>query len=58
MKYTIEITETLQKVVEVEADSLSCAIMKAAQDYSRGVIMLDYNDFVGYELREYKEKEE
>lgn len=57
MKYTIEITETLQKVVEVEADSLSNAIFEVAKDYRGGEIVLDHNDFVGFTILEYKEQE-
>lgn len=55
MKFKIEITETLQKIVEVEAESLSEAITSVGQDYSKGEIVLYDTDFVGYEISEFKE---
>lgn len=55
MKYKVEITETLQKVIEIEAESLTKAIMKVAADYKYGEIVLDSMDFVGYEIKEFKE---
>ena len=55
MKYKVEITETLQKVIEVEAKSLSDAITKVATDYDDGEIVLDAMDFVGYGINEFKE---
>jgi hypothetical protein len=57
VKYQIEITETLQKVVEVEARSLSEAITKVATDYSKGEIVLDAMDFVGYEIKDFGSNE-
>lgn len=53
MKYKIEITETLQKVVEVEAENFSEAIIKVATDYKDGEIVLDGMDFVGYGIKEF-----
>ena len=53
MKFEIEITETLQKIVNVEATNLTEAITKVATDYSSGEIVLDANDFVGYEINEF-----
>lgn len=55
MKYKIEITETLQKVVEIEANNLSEALTTACVDYKKGEIVLDDMDYVGYEIKEYKE---
>lgn len=55
MKFKIEIRETLQKVVEVDADSLTDAITAVGQDYSIGEIVLDDMDFIGYEINEFKE---
>ena len=54
--YKIEITETLQKIVEVQAESLCDAIHEVATDYSNGKIVLYDNDFVGYEIKDYKEE--
>ena len=54
--YKIEITETLQKVVEIEAATLSEAIVIAGGNYECGVISLNSpDDFVGYEIKERKE---
>ena len=55
MKYKIEVTETLQRVVEVEADRLSNAIIQVTSDYDSGEIVLDAMDFVGFEIKEFKE---
>ena len=40
------ITETLQRVVEVEATTMEEAIEKAKQAYRDEEIVLDYNDFI------------
>lgn len=56
MKYKIEITETLQKIVEVEAKSLTDAIIKVGKDYHGGEVELNADNaalFVSFE--EYKE---
>lgn len=54
--YKIEVTETLRKVVEIEAESLSEAIVIAGSNYECGVIFLDTtDDFVGYGIKEYTE---
>lgn len=55
-KFNIEITETLQKVVEVEAESLTEAITKVAVDYGGGEIVLEAEDFKEYKIGEYKEE--
>ena len=55
MKFKIEITETSQRIIEVEAETLTEAITKVGQDYSTGGIVLDETDFIGYEITEYKE---
>ena len=54
-KYKVEISETLQRVIEVEAESLSEAVTKVCKDYADGEIVLDGMDFVGYEIKEFKE---
>ena len=41
MKYSVEITETLQRVVEVEADSVADAERIASDKYRQGQIVLD-----------------
>ena len=54
--YKIEIEELLQKVVEVEADSLDEAIDKVHNAYRNEEYVLDYNDFKGVEFREFKDE--
>ena len=41
MKYSVEITETLQRVVEVEADGIADAERIASDKYRQGQIVLD-----------------
>lgn len=41
MKYSVEITETLQRVVEVEADGVADAERIASDKYRQGQIVLD-----------------
>ncbi len=54
--YKIEIEELLQKVVEVEADSVDEAIDKVHNAYRNEEYVLDYNDFKGVEFREFKDE--
>lgn len=49
-KYQVEITETLQRIVEVEAKNEKNAILKVAENYKDGNIVLDEGDFMGYEI--------
>lgn len=44
-KFEIEITETLQRVVEIEAESVDIAIETITQKYKSEEIVLDWNDF-------------
>lgn len=46
-KYTIEITETLQKQVEVKAESITEAKIKIKEQYYKGNIVLDDSNHVG-----------
>ncbi len=55
-KYQIEIEEILQKVVEIEANSLEDAIDIVQNKYSNQNIILDYEDYKGVEFREYKDE--
>ena len=41
MKYSVEITETLQRVVEVESDGVADAERIASDKYRQGQIVLD-----------------
>ena len=45
-KYKIEITETLQQVVEVEAESEEEAMRKVMKMYKNSKVVLDDNNFV------------
>ena len=54
--YKIEIEETLQRVVEIKADSLEDAITIARERYSNEEYILDENDFKGAEFSEYKDE--
>ena len=55
MKFQIEIEETFQKVVTVEAATLAEAIEQAKSDYNNGEIVLDGMDFDHYKIQEFKE---
>ena len=46
MKYVVEITETLQKVVEVDAESVSEAEEVVRQMYGSEEVMLDASSHV------------
>lgn len=52
-KFKIEITETLQKVVEIEGDSLSKAITQAVDKYRRGEIEVSPEDIKETAIRQY-----
>lgn len=54
--YKIEIEETLQRVVEIEANSLDEAIDIAQNRYSNEEYVLDYEDYKGVEFSEYKDE--
>ena len=51
MKYKVEITETLQRIVEVEAEHEIDAIREVRSLYRSGDEVLDANDFVGVKMR-------
>lgn len=48
-KYTIEITETLTRLVNIEAETEYEAERIMREKYKNGEIVLDADDFVGYE---------
>ena len=50
MKIRVEITEVLQKTVEVEAESKSEAINKVKEQYYNDEIELDASDFIDTEF--------
>lgn len=45
MKYTFCVTETLQRIVEIEANSESDAKKRINKQYKRSQITLDANDY-------------
>lgn len=53
--YTIEITEILQRIVEVEAASLDDAISEIRKQYKNEEIILDSGDCVETDISEFKE---
>ena len=50
MKYIIEITETLQRQIEVEAQNESEAIKLIKEKYKKEEIILSEQDFINYEI--------
>lgn len=50
-KYTIEITETLQKQIEVEAETNMDAIEIARKMYRNSEIVLSAEDYIDTEIR-------
>lgn len=54
-KFEIEIEEISQRVEDIKANSIEEALEIAEEKYSRGEIVLDYEDFKGHEIREYRE---
>ncbi len=50
MKVKVEITEILQRIVEIEAKNDSEAIERANELYSKGQIVLDAEDHIGTEI--------
>lgn len=56
MTYGVEMTETLQRVVYIETDSVCSAVAKVHDMIDTGNIVLGSDDFVDREVRIYKEK--
>lgn len=50
-KYKVEITETLQKTIEVEADNKEDALHKVMKMYKNEEVILDDNDFVDLDFK-------
>lgn len=57
-KFKIEITETLQRIVTVEASSVLEALNEVEKKYANEEIVLDSNDFVCKDIHLFNEKEE
>jgi len=50
-KFNIEITETLQKTIEVEADNKEDAMHKVMKMYKNEEVILNDNDFIDVDFR-------
>ncbi len=50
-KFNIEITETLQKTIEVEADNKEAAMHKVMKMYKNEEVILNDNDFIDVDFR-------
>lgn len=50
-KYKVEITETLQKTIEVEADNKEDALHKVMKMYKNEEVILDGNDFIDLDFK-------
>ncbi|MDY5983409.1 MAG: DpnD/PcfM family protein [Anaeroplasma sp.] len=49
-KYNVQITEYLQRIVTVEAESEEDAIAIVESEYDLAHIVLDYSDFTGKDI--------
>lgn len=54
-KYQVEIAETLQRIIEVKADSPEDAIQKIRKKYMDSEIVLDYSDYIDVDFSLYIE---
>lgn len=54
-KYKVEITETLQKIVEVEAETIQDAVKDVQHQRDLGMIVLTADDYIDYSITVYKE---
>ena len=50
-KFVVEVTETLQRQVEIEADNEQEALQKVKELYRDEEIILDWQDFVGNDFQ-------
>lgn len=53
VKYKVEITEYLQRTIEVEADNESDAVFKVEEDYHDAKEVLDYSNHTGTDIEIY-----
>ena len=51
MKIKVEVTEILQRIIEVEANDLKDAIDKVEEMYRNEDIVLDYSDYISTEIK-------
>ncbi len=54
--FKIEIQEFLSRIIEVEAENIDEAISKTKEVYQKEGIVLDNDDFVTSEIKEYKDE--
>lgn len=52
MKYTVEVRETLARLIEVEADTYAEAENEVIKAYHDCEIVLDYDDFIDVEFND------
>lgn len=50
--FDIEITETLSRVITIDAEDIDEALALVKEEYNTGEIVLDSSDFVDYEIQE------
>ena len=55
-KFTVEVRETLSRLVEVEAESEVEALRQVENDYRRMEIVLGPEDFVGEDISIYEDR--
>ena len=53
-KYNVQITEYLQRIITVEAESEEDAIAMVESEYDLAHIVLDYSDFAGKDIEIYE----
>ena len=53
--YQLEITQTLQRIVTVEADSLDNALLATLEQLNNETIVLDHNDCLDTQINLYSE---
>lgn len=49
-RYDVEITETLSRIIPIEAESPEAAERMVEIKYSNSEIILDYSDFLDWEI--------
>lgn len=50
-KYNIEITETIQKIIEIEADNEQAALHSAMNKYKNSEVILTDEDFIDVDFK-------
>ena len=55
MKYIVRVTERLAHMLIVEADNMRDAEDEVNKAYNNGQIVLDYDDFAGYDIEAIRE---